>query len=122
MAGMNTHEKWKGFMKPLPEKTRMNKTEAAWAEHLESMRIMGQIKAWQFEEHKIRLANNTWYTPDFFVVYPGHFEIHEVKGFWRDDARVKIKIFSEQYWWIKVFSVTKKAKKYGGGWEFETFA
>ena len=34
----------------------------------------------------------TYYNPDYLVIYPGHFEIHEVKGFWRDDARVKIKV------------------------------
>jgi len=101
----------------------MNKTEAEYAERLELLLVTGEIAWYSYEPMKFRLAKNTTYTPDFIVITrDGEIESHEVKGFWRDDARVKIKIFSEQYWWIKVFSVTKKAKKYGGGWEFETFA
>jgi hypothetical protein len=42
---------------------------------------------------KFRLADNTFYTPDFMVVMAdGLLEAHEVKGFWEDDARVKIKV------------------------------
>ncbi|MFX6258524.1 DUF1064 domain-containing protein, partial [Acinetobacter baumannii] len=45
---------------------------------------------------------------------------HEVKGFWTDDARVKIKVAAEQYP-LTFLAVKAKAKKDGGGWAIETF-
>ena len=70
---------------------------------------------------KFRLADNTFYTPDFALMRPdGQIEIHEVKGFWQDDARVKIKVASEMYP-FKFIAVQAKAKKDGGGWGYEVF-
>ena len=43
-------------------------------------------------------------------------EMHEVKGFWRDDARVKIKVAADIYPFR--FLAIKKAKD---GWEKESF-
>jgi hypothetical protein len=63
------------------------------------------------------LADNTFYSPDFFVMKSGgQLEVHEVKGFWQDDARVKIKIAAEMYPFQ--FVAIKKSK---GSWEFEEF-
>jgi hypothetical protein len=77
---------------------RMNKLEAQYAEHLETLRREGKILKWRFEEMKFRLADRTWYTPDFYVQMPdGAVEIHEAKGFWQDDARVKIKAVAEHF-------------------------
>ena len=50
----------------------------------------------------------------------GQMEAHEVKGFWRDDARAKIKIAADQYP-FRFIAVTAKAKKAGGGWSVESF-
>jgi hypothetical protein len=59
---------------------------------------LGDILWYRFEGLKLRLADNTFYTPDFAVMAAdGVMECHEVKGFWRDDARAKIKIAAEQY-------------------------
>ena len=69
-----------------------NKTELAYENMLESMRISGEILWYKFEGLKLRLADNTFYTPDFFVMMAsGQLEAHEVKGHWQDDARAKIK-------------------------------
>lgn len=77
-------------------KTGMNQTESKYAERLEILKIAGHIALWAFEKVKIRLADNTFYTPDFFVVAnDGTIEFHEVKGYWEDDARVKIKVAAE---------------------------
>jgi hypothetical protein len=39
------------------------------------------------------LAKDTFYTSDFMVMLAdGRLEAHEVKGFWQEDARAKIKI------------------------------
>ena len=71
----------------------MNTTERAYADRLELLRRAGEIRCWRFEPVKFRLAKGTYYTPDFEVITDGgELEYHEVKGFWRDDARVKIKV------------------------------
>lgn len=76
----------------------MNKTEAAYAAILEARRLAGEIHRWDFEPVKLRLADRTYYTPDFRVILANmEVEYHEVKGFWRDDARVKLKVAAEQH-------------------------
>ena len=47
-------------------------------------------------------------------------EFHEVKGFWRDDARVKIKVAAEHFP-FKFVAVRKKKLSEGGGWDVEEF-
>jgi hypothetical protein len=51
----------------------------------------------------------------------GVLEMHEVKGFWQDDARVKIKVAASIYP-FRFVAVTARAKKHGGGWEREEFS
>ena len=76
----------------------MNRSEEAYAAHLELLRRAGEIVWSRFEGLKLRLADNTFYTPDFSVMRAdGLIECHEVKGFWQDDARAKIKIAADQY-------------------------
>ena len=97
---------------------RMNKLEAKYAAHLEIQRRAGKILFWRFESVKFRLADRTWYTPDFYIMRPdGSIEIHETKGHWEDDARVKIKATAEQFpefWFVAV-----QLKK--GEWKSERF-
>lgn len=98
-----------------------NKTEAAYGAHLEQLRVAGAIAWYRFEGVKLRLADNTFYTPDYAVMRSdGLMECHEVKGFWQDDARAKIKIAAEMYP-FRFVAVKAKAKKDGGGWEVEAF-
>jgi hypothetical protein len=47
-------------------------------------------------------------------------ELHEVKGFWTDDARVKIKVAASIYP-FKFMAVKPRPQKVGGGWEVEEF-
>ena len=99
---------------------RMNKLEAMYAAHLEALRRAGKIIFWRFESAKFRLADRTWYTPDFYVMRTdGTIEIHETKGFWEDDARVKIKVTADQFPELQFVAVQwdKGAK----GWKFERF-
>ena len=100
---------------------QMNKTEAAYAQHLELQKHAGLIQWYKFEGMKFRLADNTFYTPDFSVLNADNsMEMHEVKGFWQDDARVKIKVAADLYPFAFI-AVKAKAKKNGGGWEVEKF-
>lgn len=100
----------------------MNKTEEAYAAHLEQLKQAGQVLWYKFEGIKLRLANKTFYTVDFFVM-PGsrELEAHEVKGFWTDDARVKIKVAADMYPVFKFVAIKKASKSDGGGWSVEEF-
>ncbi|HGO6081853.1 TPA: hypothetical protein ACK3PA_006350 [Burkholderia cenocepacia] len=77
---------------------RMNKTEAAYADVLAARLHVGEILWFRFEAHKLRLADKTFYTPDFTVINAaGQTEYHEVKGRWTDKARAKTKIAADQF-------------------------
>lgn len=96
---------------------KQNKTEAAYDRHLAVLHAAGEVAWYRFEGIKLRLADNTFYSPDFAVMRSdGLMEIHEVKGHWTDDARVKIKVAAEQYPFVFI-AVKKKA----AGWEVERF-
>jgi len=98
----------------------MNKTERAYAGFLDTLKACGDVVWWKFEGYKFRLADNTFYSPDFAVMRAtGHLEMHEVKGgYWQDDARAKIKIAASLYphQFIAVMPLPK-----GGGWKVEAF-
>lgn len=99
----------------------MNKTEAAYERDLKDAVYLGDVAWYRFEGLKLRLADNTFYTPDFAVMLSnGELECHEVKGFWQDDARVKIKVAAEQYP-FRFIAVKPLSKKAGGGWSREVF-
>lgn len=101
---------------------RMNPTEEAYAAQLELEKQAGLITWYAFEPIKLRLGNKTFYTPDFGVrLVSGELELREVKGFWRDDARVKIKNAAYLYPIFRFVAVTKKKKRAGGGWGREEF-
>jgi hypothetical protein len=99
----------------------MNKTEKQYAGHLEQKKFAGKILWFGFEAIKLRLADNTFYTPDFAVMAAdGVIELHEVKGFWTDDARVKIKVAADKFP-FRFMAMKPRAQKAGGGWEVEEF-
>ena len=99
-----------------------NKTEQAYElEVLKPAMQNGSVSWYRFEGVKLRLADNTFYTPDYCVMRSdGTMEMHEVKGFWQDDARVKIKVAADMYP-LKFIAVKRQAKKNGGGWSIEEF-
>jgi hypothetical protein len=98
-----------------------NKTESAYESALQARQIAGEVVWYRFEGVKLRLADNTFYTPDFAVMLAnGQFELHEVKGFWADDARVKIKVAADQYP-FRFIAVMARSKRDGGGWKVEEF-
>lgn len=100
---------------------QMNKTEQAYADRLSLLQHAGEVAWFKFEGVKLRLADNTFYSPDFAVMLAsGELEMHEVKGFWQDDARAKIKIAADLYP-FRFIAVKVKSKKDGGGWAVEEF-
>lgn len=113
--------KWKNQALGRLKTGAMNGNESDYSALLERKKAAGEIDWYKFEGIKLRLADNTFYTPDFAVMQSGGMiELHEVKGFWADDARAKIKIAADMYP-FKFIAVTKKTKKDGGGWKVEEF-
>lgn len=95
----------------------MNKTEALYECKLKAQLFNGEILWYKFEGIKFRLADNTFYNPDFAVMFSdGTMEIHEVKGYMQDDAAVKIKVAADLYP-FKFKLIYAQAKKNGGGWK-----
>lgn len=77
---------------------KMNKTEAAYEQVLMLRQRAGEVAWYRYEGIKLRLADRTFYTPDFFVMLEdGTLEVHEVKGFMEEDANVKIKVAASMY-------------------------
>jgi len=101
------------------ERAEMNETEAAYADFLDEELDAGRIRWWRYGSVKVMLAGRTFYTPDFAVQRAdGVLELHEVKGFWEDDARIKVKMLAEMFPFRVVAIVMKKIpKKDGGGWK-----
>jgi hypothetical protein len=91
---------------------RMNKTEAEYEKLFLSNKPHG------FEEITLRLGDDCRLTVDFWVIGDDDvLELHEVKGFWRDDAKVKLRVAAEKYPWIR-FKAFRKVK---GQWQVEHF-
>jgi hypothetical protein len=90
-----------------PQRGRMNGVETRYSQRLEYRKRAGEVAWHVFEGIKFRLADKTWYTPDFLVMLAdGRLEIHETKAqFIEDDAAVKLKVTSEMYWMFPVILV-----------------
>ena len=100
---------------------QMNATEIEYDAVLDGLKHHGEVAWYKFEGVKLRLADNTFYTPDFFVMLAdGTLECREVKGHWQDDARAKIKIAAALYP-FDFIAVKKQPKKAGGGFAEERF-
>lgn len=91
------------------ERGTMNKVEKAYAEHLQQRVYVGEVLAWGYEAVKLRLADNTFYTPDFWVL-PTTLELTLVDtkgykkkpngepGYWaEEDAKAKLKVAAEMF-------------------------
>ena len=87
----------------------MNGAEKAYSLRLGMMLAMGEIAWYNFEAITLKLAKDTRYTPDFAVINKnGELEYHEIKGFLRDDALVKIKVAAEMFPFIFRMFIYKK--------------
>ncbi len=86
--------------------SRMNNTEAAYASRLSLGKRLGEIGYFAFEPLRLRLAGGAFYKPDFIVASNGKpIEFHEVKGFWREAARVRIRVAAELHPWARFVAV-----------------
>lgn len=95
----------------------MNKTEALYADYLEILRRSGQIKWFAYNSVRFKIGKGAWLKPDFAVLtIGGAFELHEVKGFWAEASRVRIKAAALQFPFRFV-----AVKRVRGNWCFEQF-
>lgn len=109
------------FAKATPRKQGMNSLELAYSQHLEAKRLRGEIQQWSWESVKLKLADQTWYCPDFRVITAdGTEEFHETKGFMREDANVKLKVAAELHPY-RFRLVRQLPKRDGGGWELTEY-
>lgn len=105
---------------PIPKPDpRMSNTEALYAAHLAALKAEGRILRFDFQPESLRLADSTYYRPDFRVVTAeGYVEIHEVKGrrgqsfHAEEDAWLKLKIVAE----LHPYAVVVVWPLKGGGW------
>ena len=115
---------------------QMNKGEAAYAAHLEQRKRAGEIHDYRFEPMKLRLADNTFYSPDFEVMLPepdARIEMHEVKPtrkvtradgsrveqpFCFEDAKLKVKVAAKEFYEF-IFAIVYPLK--AGGWGRQEF-
>ena len=100
-----------------PQGRTMNKWEEAYQERLKIKLRAGEIQHFSYEALKFRLAEKKcWYTPDFIVLNADNcLEVHEVKGHWEDDARVKIKVAASLFPYMIFYAITKN----NGVWTYE---
>ena len=92
---------------------KMNKMERHWAVIL---RMDASVRRAEFEGVRLRLADGTYYTPDFFVVKDsGYIEFHETKGHMREAARVRLRVAANLYPEFTFVLITKPK----GMWQIE---
>ena len=113
----------------------MNKLEQRYARQLELLKRAGEILDWRYEPIRLRIGTSgnkgtpsAFYKVDFLVVreidlsqshghYQTKFEFHETKGFWREAARVRIRVAADLYPWWRFVGVQFKK----GEWIYEEF-
>lgn len=94
----------------------MNKTETAYAQRLDFLAKADDIAFWGFEAITLKLADGARYTPDFLVQTLNDLELHEVKGFFREAAKVRWKVAKGIYGGMFKFVLVRRIK---GRWVFE---
>lgn len=89
-----------------------SKWEQEYADILQARLLTGEIRWWKYEALRFRLAAGAMVTIDFAVVAKdGTFEMHEVKGQWREAAKVRWKFLLEHYPFVFLL-VRKKGKHF----------
>ena len=105
-----------------PRPSTMNKTERKYSLHLETEKRAGRIHDYKYEAVKLRLADATFLTMDFFVMdCDGFVEFHDTKALWKstgkphvnEDAQIKMKVAAQHYPGFKFMIVWEE----GGVWK-----
>src|SRR5258708_1512548 len=79
-------------LKATTDEAKLNKLERDYLAHL---RLQG--KTWiGVQNITLKLGDDCRYTPDFWTLSVDELTAWEVKGFFRDDAKVKLKVAARQ--------------------------
>lgn len=111
--------------KPAPKRASVevlggyrSKLERDYALKLAQMKANGDIRDWRYEPLRLRIGRGAYYKPDFLVVRnDGVFQFEEVKGHWREAARVRIKVACDLFPWWGFLAITRVK----GQWRIEAF-
>lgn len=107
----------------------MNRLETEYSLHLEALKANGTILDWKYEAFKLKLADKTYYSPDFFVLLPDcSIELHDTKAAWKQKdgsykphveaaSSIKIKLAAQEFPFV--FKHIWKLK--GQGWQEHVF-
>lgn len=91
---------------PTKDENALNKTEAAFLAKL-------RAEKWDWigiQSITLKLGDDCRYTPDFVTLRDGSLVVWEVKGFFRDDAKVKIKAAARSFPFFNFIVVTRKSR------------
>tara|TARA_B100001029_G_C14948083_1_gene387128 strand:- start:153 stop:512 length:360 start_codon:yes stop_codon:yes gene_type:complete len=100
-------------MKPITEnRLKMNKLEKRYGDYLNQLKMAGEIIDYRYEAFSLKIGFNCRYHFDFFVVTKDEFQIHETKGFMRDDARVKLMGAAASFPWFRFFLVKAEGRSF----------
>lgn len=110
--------------KPINEK--LNKTEARYANHLERLKLAGEILWWRSHAFGLYFEDGTRYTPDFVTMdKAGSITLIDVKAYYKNQKKVHIdtasmirmKRTAHEYYFFTMKAVWEK----DGVWEEMTF-
>jgi len=101
---------------------KMNRYEEMYLEQiLHPLLSSGEVSKILYEGITLKLADRLRYTPDFTVILSnGTVEFHEVKGFWKDDAKAKIKMAAAIFP-ARFVAAVPKIRKAGTTWTYTEF-
>jgi hypothetical protein len=90
-----------------------SKWEREYAQVLEAQRRAGRIHDWRLKPMRLRIGNGAFLTIDFLVVQnDGALELHEVKGHWREAAKVRVRVAQEMYPWLPIKIVRRERRQW----------
>ncbi len=100
----------------------MNGLESSYAAYLQALKDRGEIKSWSYESVRLKLTQGgekeAYFKPDFLVeMNDGRIEFHETKGFFREAAKVRIKVAAGMFPCFRF----KVVRKIAGGFSVEDF-
>lgn len=99
-------------LRPTTDVEKLNKTERSFLDLLREREQRGIIEQIGVQDMTLKLADDCRYTPDFRAVVDRRLTFYETKGFFRDDAKVKLKVAARQFRWARFVLVTKEKQ----GW------
>lgn len=106
-------------MHPIIQDNYQSDLERRYAARLNIRLAADEIVAWSYELIRINIGTRTaksgkksaiYYTPDFFITFKTHFELHETKGHWRVADKVRFRAAAAKLPHMRFCSVMENGK------------